>query len=45
LEPAPTRDLDVSYRTACLLHHKINLAAADREAAHLLDGAVQLDDA
>jgi hypothetical protein len=27
------------------LHQKINRAMADREAAHLLDGAVQLDDA
>jgi hypothetical protein len=39
------RDLGVSYPTAWLLHQKINRAMADREAAHLLDGAVQLDDA
>jgi hypothetical protein len=35
----------VSYPTAWLLHQKINRAMADREAGHLLDGAVQLDDA
>lgn len=39
------RDLDVIYPTAWLLHQKINRAMADREAAHLLDSAVQLDDA
>jgi hypothetical protein len=39
------RYLGVSYPTAWLLHQKINRAMADREAAHLLDGAVQLDDA
>jgi hypothetical protein len=39
------RDLGVSYPTAWLLHQKINCAMDDREAAHLLDGAVQLDDA
>ena len=39
------RDLGVSYPTAWLLHQKINRAMADREAAHLLQGAVQLDDA
>jgi hypothetical protein len=37
--------LGVSYPTAWLLHQKINCAMADREAADLLDGAVQLDDA
>ncbi len=35
----------MSYPTTWLLHQKINLAMADRESAHLLDGAVQLDDA
>jgi hypothetical protein len=39
------RDLGVSYPTAWLLHQKINRAMADREAAYLLQGAVQLDDA
>jgi hypothetical protein len=39
------RDLGVSYPTAWLLHQKINCAMADRKAAHLLEGAVQLDDA
>jgi hypothetical protein len=37
------RDLGVSYLTAWLLHQKINRSMADREAAHLLDGAVQLE--
>jgi hypothetical protein len=40
------RDLGVrgvSYPTAWLLHQKINRAMADREASHLLEGAVQLD--
>jgi hypothetical protein len=39
------RDLGVSYPTVWLLHQKINRAMSDREAAHLLDGAVQLDNA
>jgi hypothetical protein len=39
------RDLGVSYPTAWLLHQKIDRAMADREAARLLEGAVQLDDA
>jgi hypothetical protein len=39
------RDLGVSYPTAWLLHHKINTAMAHQEAAHRLDGFVQLDDA
>jgi hypothetical protein len=39
------RDLGVSYPTAWLLHQKINRPMADRKAAHLLQGAVQLDDA
>jgi hypothetical protein len=39
------RDLGVSYPTAWLLHHKINNAMARQEAARLLSGAVQLDDA
>jgi hypothetical protein len=39
------RDLGVSYPTAWLLHHKINSAMSRQEAARLLGGAVQLDDA
>jgi hypothetical protein len=39
------RDLGVSYPTAWLLHHKINTAMAHQEAAHRVDGFVQLDDA
>jgi transposase-like protein len=39
------RDLGVSYPTAWLLHHKINGAMSRQEAARLLSGAVQLDDA
>jgi len=39
------RDLGVSYPTAWLLHHKINNAMAQQEAARRLGGAVQLDDA
>jgi len=39
------RDLGVSYPTAWLLHHKINGAMSRQEAARLLGGAVQLDDA
>jgi transposase-like protein len=39
------RDLGVSYPTAWLLHQKINRAMAGQEAAYLLDGTVQLDDA
>jgi hypothetical protein len=39
------RDLGVSYPTAWLLHHKINNAMSCQEAARLLSGAVQLDDA
>ena len=39
------RDLGVSYPTAWLLHHKINNAMSEQEAARLLEGAVQLDDA
>jgi hypothetical protein len=35
----------VSYPTAWLLHHKINGAMSRQEAARLLSGAVQLDDA
>jgi hypothetical protein len=42
---APKRDLGVSYLTAWPLYHKINTAMAHREAAHRLDGFVQLDDA
>jgi hypothetical protein len=39
------RDQGVSYPTAWLLHHKINNAMSEQEAARLLEGAVQLDDA
>ena len=39
------RDLGVSYPTAWLLHHKINGAMSRQEAARLLSGTVQLDDA
>jgi hypothetical protein len=39
------RDLGVRYPTAWLLHQKIDSAMSDRAAAHLLNGAVQLDDA
>jgi hypothetical protein len=39
------RDLGVSYPTVWLLHHKINAAKSRQEAARLLSGAVQLDDA
>jgi hypothetical protein len=39
------RHLGVSYPTAWLLHHKINLAMAARESCHRLEGAVQVDDA
>lgn len=39
------RDLGVSYPTAWLLHHKINNAMSGQEAARLLEGSVQLDDA
>ncbi|MES2714345.1 MAG: IS1595 family transposase [Pseudomonadota bacterium] len=39
------RHLGVSYPTAWLMHQKINLAMAQREDTHRLEGAVQLDDA
>jgi transposase-like protein len=39
------RHIGVSYRTAWLLHQKINRAMAQQEGTHRLDGAVQLDDA
>ena len=39
------RDLGVSYPTTWLLHHKINNAMARQEAARLLSGAGELDDA
>jgi hypothetical protein len=39
------RDLGVSYPTAWLLHHKINSAMSRQQAARLLSGAVQHDDA
>lgn len=39
------RDLGVSYPAAWLLHHKINNAMSQQEAARLLKGTVQIDDA
>jgi hypothetical protein len=39
------RNLGVSYPTAWLLHHKINNAIAQQEAASRLCGTVQLTDA
>jgi hypothetical protein len=39
------RDLGVSYPTVWLLNHKINGAMSRQEAARLLSGALQLDDA
>ena len=39
------RHIGVSYPTAWLMHHKIMLAMASREAQHRLSGAVQIDDA
>jgi hypothetical protein len=39
------RDLVVSYPTAWLLHQKIIRAMDSKEAAYLLDGTVQFDDA
>ena len=35
----------MSYPTAWLMHHKAMKAMADREAAHRLCGAVEVDDA
>jgi len=37
--------IGVSYPTAWLMHHKVMKAMADREAAHRLCGAVEVDDA
>ena len=39
------RELGVAYRTAWLLHHKIQHAMATRNAAYQLGGLVELDDA
>ena len=39
------RRIGVSHPTAWLMHHKIMEAMADREAAHRLVGAVEVDDA
>jgi len=39
------RQIGVSYPTAWLMHHKVMKAMADREAAHRLCGAVEVDDA
>ena len=39
------RQLDVSYPTAWLMHHKIMDAMAQRDSTHRLQGSVQLDDA
>jgi len=39
------RLIGVSYPTASLMHHKVMKAMADREAAHRLCGAVEVDDA
>ena len=38
------RQIEVSYTTAWLLHHKINRAMAQQDESHRLSGAVQLDD-
>ncbi|UHD16232.1 IS1595 family transposase [Thiocapsa bogorovii] len=39
------RDLGVSYPTAWLIHHKLMQAMVEREAATVLSGTVQVDDA
>ena len=39
------RRIGVSHPTAWLMHHKVMEAMADREAAHRLVGAVEVDDA
>ncbi|MBK1646117.1 IS1595 family transposase [Thiocapsa imhoffii] len=39
------RDLGVSYPTAWLIHHKLMQAMVEREAATVLCGTVQVDDA
>ncbi len=39
------QQLGVSYPTAWLLHHKLMEAMKSRDAAYVLDGAVQVDDA
>ncbi len=39
------RQLGVSYPTAWLMHQKINAAMVQGDAAHRLEGTVQLDDA
>jgi hypothetical protein len=39
------RQVGVSYPTAWLLHHKLMQAMAERDAAYMLSGTVQIDDA
>jgi len=39
------RQIGVSYPTDWLMHHKVMKAMADREAAHRLFGAAEVDDA
>ncbi len=39
------RQIGVSYPTAWLMHHRVMKAMADREAAHRLSGAVEVDHA
>lgn len=39
------RQIGVSYPTAWLLHHKLMQAMTERDAAYMLSGTVQLDDA
>jgi len=39
------RQIGVGYPAAWLMHHKVMKAMADREAAHRLCGAVEVDDA
>lgn len=39
------RQIGVSYRTAWLLHQKINHAMAQQEGTHRLGGEIQIDDA
>ena len=39
------RQLGVNYRTAWLLHHKVMQAMQERDAAYMLNGTVQVDDA
>lgn len=41
---APKRQLGVSYKTACLLKHKLIQAMAQRDASYLLQGRVEIED-